>query len=164
MQPSIHSWTETPMCLTRHCWHPPMKTKTESEHLTENRAYLRFQVGVFKNSNISKIVQNYFANEGVPFESYCERCKNSLIRKDFNCLKRPTEGLVINLPRVNFNHVLQRMEKNATPVNLGDNIILGTTSYQLVSCVEHIGSPDSGFLLQTTECPKLTVFLISLDG
>lgn len=145
MQPTICSWTDIRRCLTPKCWHPPLSLQYSTVHLNERKAYITLQVEQFNHSSVSEVVQNYFAIEGVPFDSYCEWCKNPLTRKDFFQLTSHPEGLVINLPRLSFDRLRQSLKKNETPVNLGEDINLGSATYKLVSSVEHIGSPDSGF-------------------
>ena len=66
----------------------------------------------------------------VDFESHCESCRTPRVNKRFFQFEEMPEVIILSIPRVTFNRVTKRQEKDHTAVDIRGNLTITWNGYR----------------------------------
>ena len=95
-------------------------------------------------TSIADVFNALFDGEEL-FETECELCHEKRQGKRYNKMEKPTDCIVIVLPRLTYNREIERTVKDNTPVQVGGDLMITCTgseeriTYRLLGCCQHIG-------------------------
>ena len=117
-------WTETPACSNTNC--------TEGARISNRvqafTAYNDIEMAEINGRPISEAFSAWFGS--VDFESHCESCRTPRVNIRFFQFEEMPEVIILSIPRVTFNRVTKRQEKDHTAVDIRGNLTITWNGYR----------------------------------